>query len=94
MCDHLAAFMEENGAQDCKAYISVGTPTTGLYLVTKKEAYDFDLGDKLAEFAIPYIERGLLSSVTLLPASTPEQLTAYFDPKKAIRLECERAEHA
>ena len=87
-------FVEENGAQDCKAYISVGTPTIGLYLVTKKEAYDFDLGDKLAEFAIPYIERGLLSSVTLLPASTPEQLTAYFDPKKAIRLECERAEHA
>jgi hypothetical protein len=29
--------------------------------------------------------------VTLLPASTPEELAAYFDPKKAMRVEIELA---
>ncbi len=94
MCEDIAMFMEANETQNSKAYISLGNGQPDLYLVTTKEAYDFDLGDKLAEFAASYIERGLLGSVTLLPASTPEQLAAYFNPKKAIRIEIEQVDHA
>jgi hypothetical protein len=94
MCEDIAMFMEANEAQDSKAYISLGNGQPDLYLVTTKETYDFDLADKLAEFAASYIERGLLGSVTLLPASTPEQLAAYFNPKKAIRIEIEQVDHA
>ena len=75
-------------------YISLDNGASGLYLVTTSEAYNFELGDKLAEFAAPYIERGLLGSVALLPAFTPEQLAAYFDPRKAMRVEIERVAHA
>jgi hypothetical protein len=45
----------------------------------------------VAEFAAPYIERKWLTSVTLLPASTPEELAAFFDPRKAGRVEIRNA---
>lgn len=86
ICEDVVEFMAKNEAHNCKAYFSLGPGTVGLYLVTTSDAYDFALGDKLADFAVRYIDRGLLTSVTLLPASTPEQLTAYFDPRKTIRL--------
>jgi hypothetical protein len=94
MLEYVATFMEENGAQDCKAYVSFGNGAVGLYLVATSKVYDFELGDKLAEFAAPYIERGLLGFVRLLPASTAEELTAYFDPRRALRIELEQVEHA
>ena len=87
MCEHIAAFMQENDGGEFKAFFSRDRGTVGLYLVTTSPVYNFELGDKLTECAAPYIERGLLSSVTLLPASTPEELTAYFDPMKAVRVE-------
>ena len=92
MCEQIAAFMQEHDGSKFKAYFSRNGGVIGLYLVTMAEAYDFDLADKLAEFAAPYLERGLLSSVTLLPASTPDELTAYFDPRRAIRVGIEEAE--
>ena len=62
-----------------------------LYLLIKAEAYDFTLSGKLAEFAAPYIERGLLDSATLLPASSPEEQKAFFDPETAWRIEIRHA---
>jgi hypothetical protein len=91
MCEHIAMFMQENDGGEFKAFFSRDGGTVGLYLLTTAEAYDFELGDKLADFAAPYIERGLLSSVTLLPASTAEELAAFFDPTKAVRVEIEHA---
>lgn len=91
MCEHLAQFMQENEGGEFKAFFSRDGDTVGLYLVTTAETYNFELGDKLTEFAAPYIERGLLSSVTLLPASSPEELTAYFDPRKALQVEIRHA---
>ena len=87
MCENIATFMDENNGKDFKAFFSRDGSAIGLYLVITSEVYDFELGDKLAEFAAPYIERGLLTSVTLLPASSPEELAAYFDPTKALRVE-------
>lgn len=87
MCEHIAKFMQENEGEEFKAFFSRDGGTIGLYLVTTAEAYDFELGDKLAEFAAPYIERGLLGSVTLLPVCSSEELAAYFDPTKALRVE-------
>lgn len=92
MCEQMAVFMQEHNADKFKAYFTRDSGMIGLYLVTTNEAYDFDLSDKLADFASPYIERGLLNSVMLLPASTPDELTAYFDPRTAIRVEIEESE--
>jgi hypothetical protein len=92
MCEELALFMQEHDGGKFKAYFSRDGGAIGLYLVTTDKAYNFDLGDKLAEFAAPYIERGLLNSVTLLPASTPEELAAFFDPWKAVMVEIKQAE--
>jgi hypothetical protein len=91
MCEHIAGFMQQNDGGEFKAFFSRDGGTVGLYLVTTAEVYDFELGDKLAAFTAPYIERGLLGSVTLLPASTPEELAAYFDPMKALRVEIRHA---
>jgi hypothetical protein len=79
--------MEESGLQDGTAYLALGNGTPELYMVSQSEAYDFDLGDKLSEFAAPYIERGLLGGASLVPASSPEGLAAYFDLNKVIRIE-------
>jgi hypothetical protein len=87
MCEGIASFMRANNGREFKAFFARDNGAVGLYLMTKTETYDFELGDKLAEFAAPYIERGLLGSVTLLPASTPEELAAYFDPMKALSVE-------
>ncbi len=65
MCEHIAAFMHENDGGEYKAFFSRDGGVVGLYLLTTSEQYNFELADKLAEFAAPYIERGLLSSVTL-----------------------------
>ena len=79
--------MEENKLLDATAYITLGSGTPELYMVTQSSPYDFDLGDKLSDFAAPYIERGLLSGSSLVPASSPEELAAYFDLGKVIRIE-------
>lgn len=86
VCEAVVAFIGGHAPPGCQAYLAVGPGNVGLYLLTTSQVYDFDLSDKLADFAAPYIARGLLTSVMLLPASTPEELTAYFDPAKAIRL--------
>jgi hypothetical protein len=91
LCERIARFMQENEGGEFKAFFSRDRGIVGLYLVTTAETYDFALGDKLTEFAAPYIERGLLGCVTLLPASSPDELSAYFDPKKALRVEIDHA---
>jgi hypothetical protein len=87
LCELIVEFLEENNAQDFKAYIALSNGSPELYVVTQSGAHDFELGDKLSEFAAPYIERGMLGSATLLPASMPEELAAYFDLNKVIRIE-------
>jgi hypothetical protein len=84
MCEQIVAFMRQNAGGEFQAFFSRDGGTVGLFLVTTAEAYDFELGDKLAEFTVPYIERGLLTGVTLVPKSTPEELAAFFDPAKAV----------
>jgi hypothetical protein len=83
----VAAFMEQHGGCGFKAYFS---PEDGgalaLFLMTDAEAYDFDLSKKLAEHVGPFVERGLLSRVMLLPASTPEELGAFIDLESALCL--------
>ncbi len=60
--------------------------SVALYLITHAEAYDFVLGRELAEFAGPYIARGVFDDATLIPASSPEELDAFFDKKHAFRI--------
>jgi hypothetical protein len=91
MCEQVAAFVEEHAGQDAEVFFARDGGAVKLYLMTKAPAYDFDLSRKLAEFAAAYIERGLLDSVALLPASSPEELAAFFDPKKALRIELRHA---
>jgi hypothetical protein len=91
MCEEVARFMQENGGDSFKAFFARDNGLIGLYLLTAAEAYDFELSRKLSDLAAPYIERGLLDSVSLLPASTTEELEAFFDPKMALRVEIDHA---
>lgn len=91
MCQDIAAFMKGHNGRDFKAFFAHEGSSLSLYLMTESEAYDFDLSAKLADFAGPYIERGLLDSVSLIPASSPEELAALFDPDSALRIEIENA---
>jgi len=86
LCEHLGSFMEAHGLRESKAYIALGNGTPELYVVGRSVVYDFDLGDRLSEFAAPYIERGLLGSAALIAASSSEELAAYFDLDKVIRI--------
>lgn len=87
LCQQIVEFMEDNRLRECKAYIALGNGAPELYVVSQSEAYDFELSGKLSDFAAPYIERGLLGSAALVPASSPEELAAYFDLNKVIRVE-------
>jgi hypothetical protein len=86
MCEHLALFMQENNGQGFETFFARDRGSINLYLMSKSEAYDFELSRKLAEFAAPFIERGVLDSASLLPASSAEELEAFFDPKTALRV--------
>jgi hypothetical protein len=72
---------------EATAYLALGNGTPELFLVVPSGPYDFELGDKLSDFAAPYIERGMLGGASLLPVSSQEELVAYFDPAHAIRTE-------
>jgi hypothetical protein len=87
MCEQIAHFMKQHDGASDTAYLSCDRGAVGLYLLTKAEVYDFELSDKLAEFAGPYLERGLLDSFMLLPACSPDEMTAFFDPNSAVRIE-------
>jgi hypothetical protein len=91
MCQHVAAFMKAHNGGGFQAFISRSGGGLRLFLMTGAEAYDFDLSAKLAEFAGPFIENGLLDGITLLPASTPEEMEAFFDPDEALRVAIEDA---
>ena len=91
LCEQVLEFAKEHAEQCVEVVFAIKGGSTGLYVMTKAEAYDFELSRKLAEFAAPYVAEGILESVTLLPASSPEELEAFFDPKKAIRIEIEHA---
>jgi hypothetical protein len=92
MCQGIAFFMAKRDGGTFKAFISRDDGgSLGLYLMTEAEAYDFSLSSKLAEFAAPYIERGLLNSGMLLPASSPEELQAFFDADSALLIEMKNA---
>jgi hypothetical protein len=92
LCQHVAAFMAEHDGGNFKAFFAhKGSGALGLYLMTDAEAYDFELSEKFAEYVTPYVERGLLDSVALVPKSTPEELGAYFDLETAFRVEINHA---
>lgn len=82
---------EQDGQKDFEVYFARDGGSISLYLMTKAEVYDFELSRKLADFAAPYLERGLLDSASLLPASSAEELEAFFDPKTALRVEFQHA---
>src|SRR5438309_4848995 len=92
LCHHVAEFMTEHDGGNFKAFFShEDSGALGLYLMTDAAAFDFALSAKLAEAVAPFIERGVLDSVMLLPASSPEELGAFFDPQSAFRVEIEHA---
>lgn len=87
LLEHTIEFMEANGLPDGTAYVALGRDTPELYVVSESGAYDFALGDRVSEFAAPYIERGLLGGASLVTACSQEELAAYFDLNKVIRIQ-------
>lgn len=91
MCENIALFMQENDGRDFKAFLVRDHGFISLYLMTTAKTYDFELSRKLTEFSGPYIKRGVFESVSLLPASSFEELEAFFDPKRALQIKIEDA---
>jgi hypothetical protein len=62
-----------------------------LYVLSRGDSYDFELGKNLSEFSVRLADQGVNLNTTLLPAAPPEELTAFFDPKRgpAIRIPAE-----
>lgn len=62
-----------------------------LYVIGRQESYDFDLSRELSDFTLRVAAQGLELNTTLLPASSPDELTAFFDPRRgpAIRIPAE-----
>ena len=54
-----------------------------LYVISRAQAYDFDLGDELADFSRE-MSRSIPVMATLLTARTTEDLRAHFDPDAAF----------
>ena len=89
---HIADFIAENDGGNFKAYFSpTGRGALRLYLVTETEAFIFALSAKLTDYVAPFVERGVLDGVMLLPASSPEELGAFFDLETAFRFEIKDA---
>src|SRR5438093_12572698 len=55
MCEQVAEFMEKHDGQDFEVFFARDGNSIKLYLMSRVEAYDFDLSRKLAEFAAPYL---------------------------------------
>ena len=55
-----------------------------LYMVGRKDPYDFQLGRQLSDLSGELIRAGWPMLTMLVPPSTPEELTAYVDPTKAV----------
>lgn len=84
---HVANFMTEHDGGNFKAFfVPKGDGTLGLYLMTEAEVYDFKLSAKLSAHVAPFVERGLLGSVMLVPKSSSEELGAFFDLESALCL--------
>jgi hypothetical protein len=74
-----------------EAYLVPEADGLMLYVIGRQEAYDFDLSRELSDFAGHSTDQGLELNTTLLPASSPEELGAFFDPLRgpAIRIPAE-----
>jgi hypothetical protein len=55
-----------------------------VYVVGKEQIFDFSLMRNLSALTAQLIEKDWPIEGNLLPASTPEQLTAFVDPREAI----------
>ena len=88
---HLSAWVRRHGEKVSEAFLVVEPDGLMLYVVGREEAYNFELGDELSEFSIGLADQGLNVGTTLLPASSPEELRAFFDPQRgpAIRIPAE-----
>ena len=86
MLERLGGWAATRADRLADVYLVRAGNSVDLYLITRAEAYDFPLGRELAEFAAPYIARGVINAATLIPASSPEELEAFFNPKSTFRI--------
>jgi hypothetical protein len=89
MLERLADWAATRADRFTDVYLVRVGDSVALYLMTQAEVYDFQLGRELAEFAAPYLARGVINAVTLVPASSPEELEAFFDMKHTFRIRFE-----
>ena len=53
-------------------------------VIGKEQRFDFELLRELSTLAMQLIESDWPVDVKLLPASTPDELTAFIDPREAV----------
>jgi len=85
------AWVKSQCASVLEAYLVPEAECLMLYVIGRSEAYDFELGEKLSDFSIRLADQGIDLDTTLLPASSSDDLTAFFDPLQgpAIRIPAE-----
>ena len=86
-----SAWVKGQKARVSDGYLVTEQDGLMLYAIGREQTYDFDLGRELSEFSILLADQGLDLNTTLLPASSPEELAAFFDPSRgpAIRIPAE-----
>ena len=57
-----------------------------LYVVSTSRSYDFVLAKELADFSVQLADQGTNVNIRLLPESTPDELSAYFDRQRTFKL--------
>jgi len=87
----LSNWVKSQKARVAEGYLVPEPDGLMLYLIGKTEAYDFELGDELSNFSLKLVDQGVNLNTTLLPASSPQELAAFFDPLRgpAIRIPAE-----
>lgn len=73
----------ERAARVSRFYLLTDADGVRLFLVGRADEYDFALSKELAEFAHTWSKRVPVVPM-LIPACTPGELTAYFDPDTAL----------
>jgi len=65
-----------------EAYLVFEPDGLMLYVLSRRQDYDFELSQQLSEFSVQLADQGINVNTTLLPATSPEELLTFFDPRQ------------
>jgi len=79
---HVGAWVKAQKSRVRDAYLVPEREGIRLYVIGRSEVFDYELSRELSEFSISLLGEGMDLNTTLLPASSPGELLAFFDPER------------